>query len=71
MYRSAPGRCTDPPLATVEKEGPFELLQFTQKYNLGNSVLNVEIMLRVFLTFAVSVATSERSFSKLKLIKNY
>jgi len=68
---SAPGRCTDPPLATVEKEGPFELLQFIQKYNLGDSVLNVEIMLRVFLTFAVSVATSERSFSKLKLIKNY
>ena len=28
-------------------------------------------MLRIFLTVAVSVATCERSFSKLKLIKKY
>jgi len=28
-------------------------------------------MLQIFLTIAVSVATCERSFSKLKLIKNY
>lgn len=53
------------------KEGPLEILQFIQKYNLGNSVPNIVIMLRIFLTIAVSVATCERSFSKLKLIKNY
>jgi len=46
-------------------------LQFIQKYNLGNSVPNIVIMLRIFLTIAVSVTTCERSFSKLKLIKNY
>ena len=56
---------------TVEKEGPLELLQFIQKYNLGNSVPKIAIMLRIFLTIAVSVAIRERSFSKLKLIKNY
>ena len=56
---------------TIEKEGPLELLQFIQKYNLGNSVPNIVIMLRIFLAIAVSVATCERSFSKLKLIKNY
>jgi len=28
-------------------------------------------MLQIFLTTAVSIATCERSFSKLKLIKNY
>jgi len=28
-------------------------------------------MLRIFLTIAISVATCERNFSKLKLIKNY
>ena len=28
-------------------------------------------MLRIFITIAVSVATCERNFSKLKLIKNY
>ena len=32
---------------------------------------NIVKMLRIFLTIAVSVATCERSFSKLKLIKNY
>jgi len=44
-----------------------------QKYNLRNSVPNIVglIMLRIFLTIAVSVATCERSFSKLNLIKNY
>jgi len=46
-------------------------LQFIHKYNLGNSVPNIVIMQRIFLTIAVSVATCERSFSKLKLIKNY
>jgi len=56
---------------TIEKGGPLELLQFIQKYNLGNSVPNIVIMLRIFLTITVSAATCERSFSKLKLIKNY
>ena len=46
-------------------------MQFIQKYSLGNSVPKVVIMLRIFLTIAVSIATCERSFSKLKLIKNY
>jgi len=41
----------------VKKEGPFEHLQFIQKYNLGNSVPNTVIMLWIFLTIAVSVAT--------------
>jgi len=39
---------------TVEKESPLELLQFIQKYNLGNSVPNIP-MLRIFFTIAVSV----------------
>ena len=53
------------------KKVPLEVLQFIQKYNLGNSVPNIVIMLRIFVTIAVSVATCEKSFSKLKLIKNY
>jgi len=53
------------------KKAPLEVLQFIQKYNLGNSVPNIVIMLRIFVTIAVSVATCEKSFSKLKLIKNY
>jgi len=31
---------------TVEKEGPVELSQLIQKYNLGNSVPNIVNMLR-------------------------
>jgi len=53
------------------KKASLEVLQFIQKYNLGNSVPNILTMLRIFFTIAVSVATCERSFSKLKLIKNY
>jgi len=52
-------------------DGPFELLSFIQRYHLGDSVLNIAILLRIFLTRAISVAICERSFSKLKLIKNY
>jgi len=33
---------------TVEKEAPLELLQFIQKHNLGNSVRNIVMMLRIF-----------------------
>ena len=53
------------------KKAPLEVLQFIQKYNRGNSIPNIVIMLRIFVTIAVSVATCERSFSKLKLVKNY
>jgi len=56
---------------TVKKEAPLAVLQFIQKYNLGNAAPNIVIMLRIFVTIAVSVATCEGSFSKLKLIKNY
>ena len=35
------------------------------------SLPNIVIMLRIFLTVAVSVASCERSFSKLALIKNH
>ena len=55
---------------TVGKKGPLELLQFIHKYNLWNSVPNIVIVLQIFLTIAVSVATCEKRFSKLKLIKN-
>ncbi|CAI6356390.1 unnamed protein product [Macrosiphum euphorbiae] len=49
----------------------IELLQLIQDYNLKESYPNVEIVFRIFLTMPVTAATCERSFSKLKLIKNY
>ena len=53
------------------KEETLKLLQFINKYNLANSVPNIVVMLRIFVTIAISVAICERSFSELKLIKNY
>ena len=39
--------------------------------SLQETYPNVEIALRLFLTLAVTSASCERSFSKLKIIKNY
>ncbi|GBL79091.1 hypothetical protein AVEN_92350-1 [Araneus ventricosus] len=49
----------------------LRLLEFVVEYELFVSVPNLTLALRFFLTLCVSVASSERSFSKLKLIKNY
>ncbi|XP_018494653.1 zinc finger MYM-type protein 1-like [Galendromus occidentalis] len=57
--------------AQIRTKGPFELLQFIQRYALGSSLPNIVVLLRIFLTLAISVASCERSFSKLKLIKNH
>lgn len=49
----------------------LNLLQLLHEYNLAESYPNLEIALRLFLCLPVTVASCERSFSKLKLIKNY
>ena len=49
----------------------LDLLQWLMKWNHQISFPNLLIMLRTFLTMCVSVASCERSFSKLKLIKTY
>ena len=52
----------------------LELLHFVQNSKaspLAASVPNMVFMLRIILTVAMSVASCERSFSKLKLIKNH
>lgn len=49
----------------------LELLRFIVSSKLEISLPNIVIMLRLFLTIAISNASCERSFSKLKLIKNY
>uniref|UniRef100_A0A2S2NTI1 Zinc finger MYM-type protein 1 n=1 Tax=Schizaphis graminum TaxID=13262 RepID=A0A2S2NTI1_SCHGA len=48
---------------------PYELLTFV--INAGDFAPNLSIALRILITLPVSVATGERSFSKLKLIKTY
>ncbi|XP_071052633.1 uncharacterized protein [Onthophagus taurus] len=59
--------------------GPSEVLFFTLRHDLQNSVPNIYLVpnkilnatLRILLTLPVSVASGERSFSRLKLIKTY
>lgn len=46
-----------------------ELLSFIMKY--GEGFANLRVALRLLLTVGVPVASCERSFSKLKLIKTY
>ena len=47
------------------------LLQWMVKWGFIESLPNLIIAIRIFLTMSISVASCERSFSKLKLIKNY
>ena len=50
---------------------PLQLLNKLVCLKLQSLFPNIFIALRLFLTLPVSVASAERSFSKLKLIKNY
>ncbi|XP_044147234.1 zinc finger MYM-type protein 1-like [Bufo gargarizans] len=47
------------------------ILQYLVENNLTNTFPNLSVSLRILMTLPVSVAAGERSFSKLKLIKNY
>ncbi|XP_065665426.1 uncharacterized protein LOC136086860 [Hydra vulgaris] len=50
---------------------PEQLLMFIVEYRDENVFPNMRIALQILLTIAVSVASCERSFSKLKLINSY
>ena len=49
----------------------LDALRFIYDHGLITAVPNVAIALRMALTIPVTVASGDRSFSKLKLIKNY
>lgn len=48
-----------------------QLLELIYSNNLDKLMRNLVIALRIFVTMPVTVASAERCFSKLKLIKNY
>ena len=52
----------------LENEKPIDILNYIKRIN---SFPNTYIAYRIMLTILVSVASTERSFSKLKLIKSY
>ena len=54
-----------------EQNGPFHSLKYIVKHRLIDCYANLYVALRIILTMPVSVASAERSFSKLKLIKTY
>lgn len=49
----------------------IDILNAIQKRNMENAIPNVVIAFRIMLTLPVLVASGERSFSKLKIIKTY
>ena len=49
----------------------LDVLQWLTKYRLCESTPYLFLCLKLYLTVAVSIASCERSFSKLKLIKCY
>ena len=51
--------------------GPYQLLLYICKNRMCEIFSNLTVALRILLTLPVTVASGERSFSKLKLIKNY
>ncbi|XP_065681400.1 zinc finger MYM-type protein 1-like [Hydra vulgaris] len=50
---------------------PLDVLNYLSQNSLISLYPNTVVTLRILLTLPVSVASGERSFSKLKLIKNY
>ncbi|GFV86233.1 zinc finger MYM-type protein 1 [Trichonephila clavipes] len=51
-----------------KKESPIEILKFMSNLDFAP---NLGIVLRILFTLSISVASGERSFSKLKLIKKF
>ena len=49
----------------------MDILTWIVKWGLTEMLPNLTILLRIYLTLCVAVATCERSFSKLKLVKTY
>ena len=50
---------------------PLNILNYLFSNSLVSVFPNLSTALRIYLTLPVTVAHSERSFSKLKLVKNY
>lgn len=62
---------TDTAMEEAASWNAKKMFEFIIKWDFTESLPNICLILQYFLTISVSVASCERSFSKLKLIKNY
>lgn len=58
-------------ISCLDVSSPLNILQYIFDYELQDIFPNLWIALRLLLTLPVTVASGERSFYKLKLIKTY
>lgn len=58
-------------IENLKNATPIKILQELYKFGLDDSYPNIAIALRILLTLPVTTTSCERSFSKLKLVKNY
>ncbi|XP_030403408.1 uncharacterized protein LOC115643472 [Gopherus evgoodei] len=59
------------PILPSDCRNPLQILQFLAYNNRSTAFPNLFIAIQIFLTIPVTVASGERSFSKLNLIKTY
>ena len=58
-------------LTNNEFQSVVNVLKYIHEYELASSYPNFVLAIIIFMTLPVTVASAERSFSKLKLIKTY
>lgn len=58
-------------IPNIMSASPLDILNGILKYGLKPSYPNIEIAYKIFLSLPISVASCERGFSKLKIIKSY
>lgn len=57
-------------IPNLKETNLIDVVNFIHEYKLLSNYPNIEIYLRLALTLPVTSTSSERSFSKLKLVKN-